>query len=89
MTFFRDAFDLLFPWIILVSLSLFSWIYVLKPSARRRYDWLTWRFLRGKKKEQKEFENGLDLAVFLIAALASTTVLVFILIFGLVAYLKP
>jgi hypothetical protein len=80
MRLFRAVFELLFPWLILASLSVVSWIYVLKPSARRRYEWLTWRCLRAKNKEQKELENALALAVFLITALTSTTILLFVLI---------
>lgn len=88
MTLFRAAFELLFPWLILASLSLVSWIYVLKPSARRRYEWLTWPCLRAKNKEQKELENTIALVVFLITALISTTMLVFVLILSLMAHVR-
>lgn len=89
MTHLRAVFELLFPWMILASLSLVSWIYVLKPSARRRYAWLTWRCLRAKNKDKRELENALALAVFLITALTSTTMLLFVVILGLVAYVRP
>ena len=85
---FRSTFELLFPWVMLVALIFVSWIYVLIPSARKRYEWLTWRFLRAKNNEQKQFENALALAVFLLIALTSTTPLIFALVPGLMAYEK-
>lgn len=88
MTPVRATFELLFPWLILSLLSLVSWIYVLLPSARRKYEWLTWRCLRAKNEEQRDLENSLALAVFLITALTSTTILLFVLILALIAYLR-
>ena len=86
MTGLRAAFEVVFPLLVLVCLSLVGWIYLLKPSARKWYSWGTWRSLRPRNKEQKALEHGLAMAIALMAALIFTTILMFVLIFRLISW---
>ena len=80
-------FELVLAFLVLVCLSLVSWIYLLKPSARKWYTWGTWRSLRPRNKEEKALEHSISLAIAIIMALVSTTILIFVLIFGAISYI--
>jgi len=70
----------------LVIVSFVMWVLVLRPDIRWWLDslWLTRRL----SKEHREFRDTGTLAIALIVAITSTTLLVAILIVGLVVYLK-
>lgn len=76
---FVSATDWLFPLLLLVLICVSSWLFVLRPSIREKYPLLTWRFQRRTKK-QTEGDKALSLAIYLLSALVSTTVLIAILI---------
>ncbi len=87
MTSLGASLEMLFPFIVLICLSLICWIYLLIPSARKWYSWGRWPCLRPRNKEQKELEHALAMAVALIMALTFTTLLIFVLIFGVISYI--
>jgi len=82
MRIFGLTIDSLFALFVLGFICAISWIFVLKPSARAKFSVLTWRFLQ--HKEQAQMNEALALALYLIAALTSSTILIAILVVTLV-----
>lgn len=71
---------------VLVAVSSGTWLLVMRPAARQ---WLASSWLTSKlSKEQQEMRDALALAVSIIAAVTSTTVLLFILFVTIVHFFK-
>ena len=66
----------------LLGVSIYSWYMVFNESARRKSERKHWLYPR-MNKEQKEINEGMSLAVFVLAGVISSVFLLFLIILGL------